>query len=296
MFCKNCGQKIKDGAAFCIYCGTKVMLPSSEMQTSAGVPQEVQPTQPHQSVQPQLYNNPVSHKRFSWMPVIIGAICVLVVAGGAFLVIRLHQDANDEIETTDYSDESEVEDSFSDTVGQEIEPVSEDTDRGTAEQEQVENTVEEMHEDEIHTYELIVADVTWTEAYQSCLDRGGYLVRINSEDEYQAILSQVWAEDKGNIKFWLGGARDESSNTYHWIYEDTDYEGEALNNNEKYVAYWLDKEPSFVDETTGETETFMNMFYISSQERWVWNDTVNDILGVLPNYAGTIGYICEYEN
>ena len=246
MFCKNCGQKIKDGAAFCIYCGTKVMIPSSETQTSTGVPQEVQPTQPRQSVQPQLYNNPVSCKKFSWMPVMIGVICVLVVAGGAFLVIRLHQDANEETETTDYSDESEVEDSFPE------------------EQEQVENAVEELHEDEIHTYELIVADVTWIEAYQSCLDRGGYLVRINSEDEYQAILSQVWAEDKGNIKFWLGGARDESSNTYHWIYEDTDYEGEALNNNEKYAAYWLDEEPSFADETTGETETFMNMFYISS--------------------------------
>lgn len=108
MFCKNCGQKIKDGAAFCIYCGTKVMIPYSETQTSTGVPQEVQPTQPRQSVQPQLYNNPVSHKKFSWMPVMIGVICVLVVAGGAFLVIRLRQDANEEIETTDYSDESAV--------------------------------------------------------------------------------------------------------------------------------------------------------------------------------------------
>lgn len=296
MFCKNCGTQLKDGAIFCTNCGTKITMPSKAQQTQS-IPkiQPVASTQTVQNVQPTNHNS-VKRKKFSWMPVMIGVICVLVVAGGTFLVIHLRQDANEEIETADYSDESETEDSLSDTVGEETAPVSEETDETVAEQEKVESTVEELHEDEIHTYELIVADVTWIEAYQSCLDRGGYLVRINSEDEYQAILSQVWAEDKGNIKFWLGGARDESSNTYRWIYEDTDYEGEALNNNEKYAAYWLDEEPSFADETTGETETFMNMFYISSQERWVWNDTVNDILGVLPTYSGTIGYICEYEN
>ena len=48
-------------------------------------------------------------------------------------------------------------------------------------------------------------DVTWTQAYQNCLDKGGYLVRINSDEEYQAILQQIGAEDKRNIKFWLGG-------------------------------------------------------------------------------------------
>lgn len=296
MFCKNCGTQLKDGAIFCTNCGTKITMPSKAQQTQS-IPkiQPVASTQTVQNVQPTNHNS-VKRKKFSWMPVMIGVICVLVVAGGTFLVIHLRQDANEEIENADYSDESETEDSLSETVGEETAPVSEETDETVAEQEKVESTVEELHEDEIHTYELIVADVTWVEAYQSCLNRGGYLVRINSEDEYQAILSQVWAEDKGNIKFWLGGARDESSNTYRWIYEDTDYEGEALNNNEKYAAYWLDEEPSFADETTGETETFMNMFYISSQERWVWNDTVNDILGVLPTYSGTIGYICEYEN
>ena len=65
----------------------------------------------------------------------------------------------------------------------------------------------EKEEDSIHTYELIVADVTWTEAYYDCIMRGGYLARINSEKEFQVIREQIASEGKRDIKFWLGGTR-----------------------------------------------------------------------------------------
>lgn len=153
---------------------------------------------------------------------------------------------------------------------------------------------EEILDDGIHSYELVVADVTWSEAFNDCISRGGYLARITTDDEYQAILQQVYSEGKDNIKFWIAGARDDSED-YHWIYEDGSYSKEVINHEDKYSGYWLENEPSFYDEATQSSEDRMNMFYIKSKGIWVWNDVPDDILGVANFYSGTIGYICEYE-
>lgn len=149
-------------------------------------------------------------------------------------------------------------------------------------------------EEGVNTYELIVADVTWTEAYYDCLNRGGHLVRITSDEEYQAILQQIESEGKKNILFWLGGARNDDSG-YYWIYDEGRFGVEVLNEDEKYASYWLDGEPSFHDDTANADETRMNMFRLSSSGRWVWNDVPDDILSVASFYSGKIGYICEYE-
>lgn len=149
----------------------------------------------------------------------------------------------------------------------------------------------------IHTYELIVDDVTWTEAYLACLARGGHLVRINSEEEYQAIVQQIGEEEKGKIMFWLGGTRSAADvYEYRWIYEDGTYGSEILNEDEPYSHYWLDGEPSFYDESILQDEMYMNMFYVSKEQRWVWNDVPDDLIAIAEFYSGMIGYICEYED
>ncbi|MBR1692259.1 MAG: C-type lectin domain-containing protein, partial [Lachnospiraceae bacterium] len=147
----------------------------------------------------------------------------------------------------------------------------------------------------VNTYELIVADVTWTEAFNDCLDRGGHLVRITTNEEYQAILRQIYQEGKQNIKFYLAGTRDQDGVTYHWVYEDGSYSEESINYSSKYKDCWLENEPSFYDEATQSEENRMNMFYMKKTDKWVWNDVPDDILEVVEDYAGTIGYICEYE-
>lgn len=148
----------------------------------------------------------------------------------------------------------------------------------------------------IHEYELVVADISWSEAYAQCLQCGGHLVRINSDDEYVAILQQIRQEDKENIKFWIGGSRRDDEYNYYWIYGD-DYSigNVSINNNSSYENYWLEGEPTFFDETTEAIENRMNMFYMKSIDRWVFNDVPDDILSVASFYAGTVGYICEYE-
>ncbi len=149
-------------------------------------------------------------------------------------------------------------------------------------------------EEGINSYELIVADVTWSQAYYDCLDRGGHLVRITTDAEYQAILQQIASEGKENIIFWLGGARNDDSG-YYWIYNDGYFGSEVLNEDAKYASYWLDNEPSFHDDAAGVDETRICMFRLSSSGQWVWNDVPDDILSVASFYSGKIGYICEYE-
>lgn len=121
------------------------------------------------------------------------------------------------------------------------------------------------------------------------------MVRINSDEEYQAVLQQIGAEDKKNIKFWLGGARSsEESEDYRWVYEDGTYGDIILNEEDPYRSYWLSGEPSYSGEA-GDVEMYMNMFYVSKEGRWVWNDVADDLIAVADFYAGTVGYICEYE-
>lgn len=152
-------------------------------------------------------------------------------------------------------------------------------------------------EEGIHRYELIVSDTTWTEAYNICLSKGGYLVRINSDEEYQAILQQIEEQGKRNIKFWIGGRRGpDTGSDYKWIYEDGKYGSEVLNTDEKYSSYWLENEPSYLDKSTNIEEACMNIVYLEKEQRWVWNDVPDDILAAASFYEGSIGYVCEYDN
>lgn len=169
-------------------------------------------------------------------------------------------------------------------------------------QESVESSVpeetQEPEEDEedtaIHRYELIVEDVTWLGAWQACRQRGGYLVHINSEEEYNAIMDQILREDKRKIIFWLGASRAGDSHDYHWVNEDGSYGKEIINNNPVYDDFWLEGEPSY--ESEGEPELYLNMFYRSDEDRMVWNDAPGDLIAVVSSYEGMIGYICEYED
>lgn len=162
-------------------------------------------------------------------------------------------------------------------------------------------TEQQSEEDDtaIHTYELIVDDVTWTSAYYDCIERGGHLVRINTEAEFNAIADQIRWENKQNITFWIGSNRAIGTDEYYWVYEDGTYKGEVLNNNPTYADFWLSGEPSYmgVDENYGNVEeNCVNMFYRSSENRFYWNDAPDDIISVASYFTGKIGYICEYDN
>lgn len=142
---------------------------------------------------------------------------------------------------------------------------------------------------------LTYADVTWSQAFADCKSRGGYLVRINSEEEYQYILKQLDAGSYQKIQFFIGGRRDSGSSEYYWADEDDELYGDQINTSSYWCSSeWLSGEPSFRDGAN--EEEYLDLLYYKNEGRWTWNDAPNDILAVVPSFSGRIGYICEYED
>lgn len=147
----------------------------------------------------------------------------------------------------------------------------------------------------IHRYEFIISDCTWEQAYQECLKRGGYLVRINSRREYDYILNQIAKKNMKEIQFKLGGRRDMDSHDYYWINEQNQLYGEKINSSDYWCTNeWMRNEPSYQDRDV--QENCLDIFYYEDEGRWVWNDIPNNVLQNVSYFSGKIGYICEYED
>lgn len=141
-----------------------------------------------------------------------------------------------------------------------------------------------------HNYKLIMADVTWQEAFEDCISRGGYLIRINSAEEFLHVINLIEKADMRNIHFYLGGTRKRNAEDYHWIDVNGKFIGDSLNpeGNLWSADYWMKNEPSFVAD--GDEEMYMNLFYY--KDNWVLNDVPLDITQY---YAGKTAYICEFD-
>ena len=144
---------------------------------------------------------------------------------------------------------------------------------------------------DIHDYEYVPAEsgCTWQDAYNYCLEAGGHLLTINSDEEYSYIKSML--EDNGNQNkvIYLGGSRQYETG-YYWDIAGT-IEGENLNDPVSWAyGCWMNGEPSFQDGDV--EERYMSMFYYSGENRWVWNDSPEDLTAYFPD---KVGYICEYE-
>lgn len=158
--------------------------------------------------------------------------------------------------------------------------------------------VEQRPEDEdIHTYLIVQKDCTWDEAFRECLEQGGYLVRINTKEEWDYITKQIINEKKEKIQFFIGARRDVDAKSYYWVDEDNEFIGERLDNQDTGWCkdVWLEGEPSYSDKEIDVSEDCIEMFLYSKTGKWVLNDVPNNILKAVPQFQGRIGYICEIE-
>lgn len=152
-----------------------------------------------------------------------------------------------------------------------------------------------------HRYELIVEDITWTEAEQSCKDKGGYLATITSKEEFELLTKQIVDEKKTKISFFIGATRDEnyvnhSSGViaYHWVHDGSDIDLY----DEETKEFWLADEPSFYGRKADGSkldEQYVDMIYREADKRCYFNDVADDILAQVPSFSGSVGYICEYD-
>lgn len=131
-------------------------------------------------------------------------------------------------------------------------------------------------------YELVTADISWTDANEAAIAKGGHLITITSEDENKQAAEL--AEAAGIEYVWIGGYTSEKNNSVygHWV------TGENFS-----YSKWFDGEPSRND-LDGEPEFYLMLWHVGDD--WTWNDQRNDPVNLLDYFKGKTGYIIEYEN
>ena len=132
-------------------------------------------------------------------------------------------------------------------------------------------------------YELIRGDVSWTQANNACISRGGHLATITSQGEMNELVRMCEAY---GVKYcWIGGYTSVRNNAAfgHWI------TGEPFT-----FTAWYPGEPSRNDHD-GTPEFYLMLWNVEGV--WSWNDQRDDLIATgLPYFVGNIGYICEYES
>ena len=128
-----------------------------------------------------------------------------------------------------------------------------------------------------HSYEVVKADVSWTQAQQAAYDKGGHLVVINDAEEFNKIIYE--AELAGITRVWIGCHRINGIET--WEKE-----------NSGYAIPWAKGEPTYVDVNDQVSEDYVMLW---NNNGWACNDNRDDPCKDYPDfYSGTMGYVIEY--
>ena len=147
---------------------------------------------------------------------------------------------------------------------------------------------------ELHGYRYYLSDCSWEEACNRAISMGGYLVNINSADEYMEIQSELLELGYTDVSFWIGAKRAglDSSFAYNWIGEGglvslhpIDYETQLDG-----VRPWAIGEPTYRN-AAGEEERYARMLYRPEEARWVWEDTDGQAVTSVRT-----GYIVELDD
>lgn len=147
-------------------------------------------------------------------------------------------------------------------------------------------------EEGIHRYDFYYTDGSWSDSFQSCLEKGGYLVHINSQEEMDFLIEGLESYNLRGTRFYVGARREQSDVLYYWMDENNRGYGEAIN----YESWWMDGEPSLYDSRGDQqyAEDVVELFYSEDEGRWVLNDIPDDLPAYLPGVDYSLGFICEF--
>ena len=139
--------------------------------------------------------------------------------------------------------------------------------------------------------------MTWNEAQQACIDKGGYLATITSPEEREEIAQLIEAQGKTDYSYYVGyrahcridGELQESG----WIDKDGNTEGVGVFTGFNYYYHpGYDYEQKEWDYSLGQIGLVK---YAEETGRIYLFEAPMDLLAYSPQYSGRLGYICEYE-
>ncbi|MDE7120910.1 MAG: C-type lectin domain-containing protein, partial [Oscillospiraceae bacterium] len=139
-----------------------------------------------------------------------------------------------------------------------------------------------------HRYEFITADVSWTEAQALCRKNGGYLAVITAPEERRTILRQLKEQNLTESLFFVGY----QVNPERWILAD---QSEVPAGN--LINFWEYQAPdySFMEPEFEIQECGILKYYPETDQIYLFA-APDELISTLPDYAGKIGYVCEYDN
>lgn len=142
-----------------------------------------------------------------------------------------------------------------------------------------------------HTYVFVQGMYSWEEAQKYAKEEGGYLVRFDSEEEFQYVAAELSEQDQGTI-FMIGARRAESSKDYFFVDGEDQPIGGELNASASWTsAYWASGEPTC--EWEGEPEWIVTVEYDAAIGGWTFNDVVDNL--AYPADPNRHGMIIEFE-
>ena len=128
------------------------------------------------------------------------------------------------------------------------------------------------------TYELVIEDVSWTQARDKCMEMGGHLAVVSTAEEFNKIVEL--AEENGVRKLWLGCHRIDGQLSWETTEQVEFYQ-------------WAPGEPSEYDWGDDVAEDYLLLWYHNG---WYYNDSRNDPVADYPEmYRGQIAYVCEFD-
>lgn len=128
-------------------------------------------------------------------------------------------------------------------------------------------------------YSLYAEDVSWEVAEQRCMELGGHLATISSDEDYARICELLASTDAQYI--WIGCYRNDSGDLKWSGGESSEY------------FKWATGEPSYSDSYDGAAENYI-MLVKQPDGTWLYNDSRMDPMADFSRfYSGKMAYICQ---
>lgn len=159
-------------------------------------------------------------------------------------------------------------------------------------------TLYDVTEEGIHRYEYYMDDCTWTQALNKAVAMGGYLLRINNEEEFDYICNQISGSAFDSmVIFHIGGRRNSGEYDYYWVDENNVLYGECLNSSTSWTnGHWMTNEPSYTDSYDNKSIDEDKLVLYKLNGVWALNDSADGVVSWYPPYAGKVGFIVEYDD